>query len=75
MILWPGGRLLSANKKHGEVNLDDLDVGTAFALTICLALASGGSYVIIRGKSNLMFWWREPEVVCPPVSSSLRFVW
>jgi hypothetical protein len=27
MILWPGGRLLSANKKHGEVNLDDLDVG------------------------------------------------
>jgi hypothetical protein len=24
---WPGGRLLSANKKHGEVNLDDLDVG------------------------------------------------
>ena len=74
MILWPGGRLLSANKKHGEVNLDDLDVWIAFALTICLALASGG----LRhnpGESNLIFWWREPEVVCPPVSSSLRFVW
>jgi hypothetical protein len=27
------------------------------------------------GESNLMFWWREPEVVCPPVFSSLRFVW
>ena len=35
-------RLLLANKKYGEVNLDDLDVGTAFASRICLALVSGG---------------------------------
>jgi hypothetical protein len=71
----PGGRLLSANKKQGEVNLDDLDVGRRSHRKSALLWRLGGSYVIIWGKATSCFRWREPEVVCPPVSSPLRFVW
>jgi hypothetical protein len=64
-------RLMSANKKYGEVNLDDLNVERRLVSRICLALASGGAYVIIRGKATSCFGGGEREVVRPLVSSSL----
>jgi hypothetical protein len=67
MILGQGGCLLSANKKHGEVNLDDLDVGRRSRRNSALLWRLG----VLRhnlGESNLMFW---VEGVGSRVSSSI----
>ena len=68
-------RLLSANKKYGESILTILTLdGVGVENLPCFGVPEG-AYVIIWAKATSCFGGGEPEVVCPPVSSSLRFVW